>query len=88
MADIVKLALAFLAAEEAEAAIRLRLLRCARDRDHVLLAALEIVHAGIVERRNRASERLRAVQFDLDEAHGVALAALSWLVELWPVVVG
>lgn len=81
--DLVRLALAFLAAEEAELALRLRLLRCARDRDHVLRSALEIVHAGAVERRDRAAEKLRALRVALGEVHAPAVAILIALLN-WP----
>lgn len=67
--DLERLALALLAAEEAELALRLRLLRCERDSDHVLRAALEIVHARVVERRDRAGGRLRALRVALGEVH-------------------
>lgn len=59
--DLVRLALALIAAEEAERAIRLRLLACARARDHVALGAFEVAHAKARERVERAEERLRAV---------------------------
>ncbi len=65
--DIVKLALAFLKAEEAELAIRLRVLKCHRASDYVLASALESAHRKAVEKRDRAEEKLRALRLELGD---------------------
>lgn len=76
---LVRLALALIAAEDHERAIRLRLLACARDRDHVQAEALRFAQERAAERRARASERLRAVYLVLVERHAVVLSAAGAL---------
>lgn len=75
-ADLVRLALALIEAEEAERAIRLRLLACARARDAVALGAFEYAHAKAAERRDRADGKLRAVYLVLVAHHAPALVGI------------
>lgn len=75
-ADLVRLALALISAEQAVQSIRHRLLACARDRDQVQAGAFDLAHQRAVERRDRADERMRAAYLVLAKHHAPFLVAL------------